>query len=78
MAWSAGSEVAPMFENTFRARSVRCEKLEIVIVSNRHLDGVKRMTMPVLKRLEWDIGFDEQLVVDLEPRRWEIRSMGLI
>ena len=38
MSWSAGSELAPMFENTFRARSVKCEKLWIAIPSNRHLD----------------------------------------
>ena len=47
---------------------MRCEKLRIAIASNRHLDGVKRMRMPVLKRFEWDIARDERLVVDLEAR----------
>jgi hypothetical protein len=41
MSWSAGLEVAPMFEKAFRARSVRCEKLRIAIQWNRLLDGVK-------------------------------------
>jgi hypothetical protein len=72
MSWSAGSEVAPMFEKAFRARSVRCEKLRIAIPWNRHLDmlldGVRGMRMPVLKRVEWDIVRGERLVVDLEPR----------
>ena len=69
---SAGSEVSAIFENAFRARSVRCEKLRIAIPSNRQLDmlldGVKGMRMPVLKRLEWDIVHGERLAVDLEPR----------
>ena len=38
ISWSARSEVAPMFEKAFRAKSVRWEKLRIVIPSNRHLD----------------------------------------
>ena len=47
---------------------MRCEKLRIAIASNRHLDGVKRMRMPVLKRFEWDISCGVRLAVDLEPR----------
>ena len=57
-----------MFENAFRAKSVKCEKLRIAIASSRLLDGLKRMRMPVLKRLELDIVCGERLVVDLEPR----------
>jgi len=72
MSWSAGSEVAPMFERAFRAFRARCEKLLIAIPWNRHLDmlldGVRGMRMPVLKRVEWDIVGGERLVVDLEPR----------
>ena len=62
---------------------MRCEKLRIAIASNRHLDmlldGVKRMRMPVLKRLELDIVCDERLVVGLyRRRRWEIQFMSLM
>lgn len=68
MSWSGGSEVAPMFERVFMARCVRCEKLRIAIPWNRHLDGVKGMRMPVLKRVEWVIVHGERLVVDLGLR----------
>ena len=47
---------------------MRCEKLRVAIASNRHLDGVRGMKMPVLKRLEWDIVWSERLVVDFESR----------
>lgn len=45
ICWSARSDVAPMFEQAFKAGSVTCEKLRLAIPSNRHLDmlldGVK-------------------------------------
>ncbi|EDR03399.1 uncharacterized protein LACBIDRAFT_331487 [Laccaria bicolor S238N-H82] len=72
ICWNAGSDVAPMFEQAFSARSVGCEKLRVAIPSNRHmdmlLDVVKGMKMPVLKRVEWNIVGGERLNVDLEPR----------
>ena len=72
ISWSAGSEVPLMFEQVFRVRSVRCEKLQIVIPWNRHLDvllnGVRGMRMPVLKKVEGDIVCGEWLVVELELR----------
>ena len=52
--------------------------MRIAIASNRHLDGVKRMRMPVSKRFEWDIARDERLLVLSRRRRWEIRLMSLM
>lgn len=73
ICWSAGSDVAPMFEQAVRARSVTCEKLRIVIPSNRRLDMLLDGEGDEDARFEWDIVGSERLLVDLEPRE-EVRD----